>query len=110
MEPTLNHLPFTARRKVGGCGLVDWFFLFLTFPAVYGAPQPQYGMAPPAQYPQAGLAPPPKIANAWYASYFTGMAPHERAEAQAWFQAIDRDRSGHITANEIAGGAAFLAS
>jgi Ca2+-binding EF-hand superfamily protein len=60
-------------------------------------------MAPPQQYAQPGLAPPPKIANAWYASYFTSMAPHERMEAQAWFQAIDRDRSGHITANEIAG-------
>jgi Ca2+-binding EF-hand superfamily protein len=30
------------------------------------------------------------------------MLPHERQEAQAWFAAIDRDRSGSITANEIA--------
>ncbi len=78
--------------------------------SAYGAPQPQYGMAPPPQPqygmapPGGGLAPPPKIAGAWYASYFVNMLPHERAEAQAWFAAIDRDRSGHITANEIAGG------
>jgi hypothetical protein len=95
-----------ARRKVRACVCLGLSSSFFTFP-VYGAPQ--YGVAPPVQYgqpayAQPGLAPPPKIANAWYASYFTSMQPHERMEAQAWFQAIDRDRSGTITANEIAGG------
>ena len=29
------------------------------------------------------------------------IQPHERQEMSAWFAAIDRDHSGHITANEI---------
>lgn len=33
--------------------------------------------------------------------YYQMMQPHEVLEATAWFGAIDRDRSGHITANEL---------
>merc|ERR1711991_93411 len=50
-----------------------------------------------------GLKPPSQgFQQAWYAKFYNDMAPHEKQEAKAWFAAIDRDRSGSITANEIA--------
>lgn len=75
----------------------------------HGPPQHQYPAAP-GQYPAApgqygapgGGGPPQAFQQAWYSSYYQQMTPAEKREATQWFQAIDRDRSGEITANEIA--------
>ena len=49
-----------------------------------------------------GIKPPPaSFQNNWYASYYNSLKPNEMQEAQAWFRAIDTDRSGEITASEI---------
>lgn len=54
--------------------------------------------------PPPTLAPPPSSFNGhWYASYYNQMNRQELQEIQAWFSSVDRDRSGSITANELAG-------
>lgn len=44
---------------------------------------------------------PPQTFQGWYTVYYNMLQPHEMQEVRAWFQAIDVDRSGHITANEV---------
>jgi len=58
-----------------------------------------YGMAPP----QGGFAPqgPPSSFQGWFTVYYNMIQPHELLEITSWFQAIDKDRSGRISAQEI---------
>ena len=51
--------------------------------------------------PSSTIKPPPQGFHGWFTVYYNMIAPHELMEIQAWFQSIDTDRSGHITANEI---------
>ena len=75
------------------------------YPPVGGQYPPQQGMQPPQQYPpQQGLLPPnqpPQTFQGWFTIYYNLIQPHEMLEISSWFQSIDRDRSGSITANEI---------
>jgi len=59
------------------------------------------GMGPPGTGMQ-GMQPPANFANNWYATYYNQMQQAEMADARQWFQSVDTDRSGSITANEIA--------
>ncbi len=38
-----------------------------------------------------------------FSSYYSQIQQQEMYEIQAWFRSVDRDGSGSITANEIAG-------
>eukprot|EP01127_Copromyxa_protea_P009782 TRINITY_DN2325_c0_g1_i1.p1 TRINITY_DN2325_c0_g1~~TRINITY_DN2325_c0_g1_i1.p1 ORF type:complete len:236 (+),score=46.02 TRINITY_DN2325_c0_g1_i1:21-728(+) len=69
-------------------------------PSPYGQPNP-YQTAPPPANPyasQQGL-------TGWYAIYYNQVMqnPQVLAQVQQWFAAIDRDRSGNVSANELAG-------
>jgi len=48
--------------------------------------------------------PPPSTGfnNSWFAGYYNQMGNNELYELQSWFQSVDRDRSGSISANELA--------
>jgi len=43
--------------------------------------------------------------SGWYATYYNQVAsnPQIMGQVQAWFRAIDRDGSGQVSANELAG-------
>lgn len=59
--------------------------------------------APPTGAP-TGVAPPPTgFGSNWYSGYYNQAKPNQLYEIMGWFQSIDKDRSGHITSNEIAG-------
>lgn len=47
--------------------------------------------------------PPSSFNNNWFSSYYNQIQQQEMYEIQAWFRSVDRDGSGSITANEIAG-------
>jgi len=52
----------------------------------------------------AVMAPPPStFQNSWFSSYFNSIQQQEMIEIQTWFRSVDRDGSGQINANEIAG-------
>jgi len=87
-------------------------------------PQTAYGMPPATGYPPqtggyvtqqtvttmtstqggGGMPPPPSTGfnNSWFAQFYNQINPQEMYEIQSWFASIDLDRSGSITANEIA--------
>eukprot|EP01089_Gocevia_fonbrunei_P009257 TRINITY_DN2135_c0_g2_i3.p1 TRINITY_DN2135_c0_g2~~TRINITY_DN2135_c0_g2_i3.p1 ORF type:complete len:228 (+),score=62.52 TRINITY_DN2135_c0_g2_i3:50-685(+) len=66
--------------------------------------QPQFQAHPPQFQAPQGFGPPPtNFNNNWYSSYAAQIQPQEWQEIQAWFNGVDRDRSGSITAQEIAG-------
>jgi len=69
------------------------------YPPVGGQYPPVGGMAPP----MGGMAPqgPPSSFQGWFTIYYNMIQPHELLEITSWFQAIDKDRSGRITAAEI---------
>jgi len=85
-----------------------------------GAPQPQYSQPYPQQpqygqpqYPapfqqtqQSSFPAPPQPKqyqqNCWFAVLYNRIQPAEMVQLQAWFYAADRDRSGQITAKELA--------
>lgn len=85
----------------------------------YGAPKPQTQGYPPQQqsnqYPpqqspygqpnpqayQYGQPPPPQ-GQGWASSYGNGVPPQEIQQLQMWFSSVDADRSGTISANELA--------
>jgi len=88
-------------------------------PGAYGAPSP-YGAPPPGGRPggppgtvvhqqtttvvTSSAGPPPSsFNNSWFSSYYNQIQQQEMYEIQAWFRSVDRDGSGSITANEIAG-------
>ncbi|KAL6074787.1 Proline and glycine rich transmembrane protein [Balamuthia mandrillaris] len=56
---------------------------------------------PPSSW-AAPRPPPTAFKNNWYSSYYQQLSPAELYEIQAWFQSVDTDRSGSITANELA--------
>eukprot|EP01091_Cochliopodium_minus_P019845 TRINITY_DN846_c0_g1_i1.p1 TRINITY_DN846_c0_g1~~TRINITY_DN846_c0_g1_i1.p1 ORF type:complete len:144 (-),score=39.69 TRINITY_DN846_c0_g1_i1:319-750(-) len=65
-------------------------------------PPQQQGFQPPPQFqPQQGMQVPPQSFQGWFTVYYNLIQPHEMLEITSWFQSIDRDRSGSITANEI---------
>jgi len=82
------------------------------FPQQYGTPQyaqppqPQPNQYPQPQYPQQQYPPQPyqqaPRVTGWYASYYDQLSPMELQNHQAWFIAVDRDRSGTISATELA--------
>eukprot|EP01089_Gocevia_fonbrunei_P009256 TRINITY_DN2135_c0_g2_i2.p1 TRINITY_DN2135_c0_g2~~TRINITY_DN2135_c0_g2_i2.p1 ORF type:complete len:218 (+),score=59.92 TRINITY_DN2135_c0_g2_i2:45-656(+) len=53
------------------------------------------------QPPQGFQAPPTNFDNNWYSSYTAQIQPQEWQEIQAWFNGVDKDRSGSINAEEI---------
>lgn len=84
----------------------------------FGAPSP-YGAPPPGGLPGGppgtvvhqqtttvvtNVGPPPSsFNNNWFSSYYSQIQQQEMYEIQAWFRSVDRDGSGSITSNEIAG-------
>jgi hypothetical protein len=60
--------------------------------------------SPPAAL-TTDLSPPFPVAYALlqFSSYYSQIQQQEMYEIQAWFRSVDRDGSGSITANEIAG-------
>eukprot|EP01099_Mayorella_cantabrigiensis_P006166 TRINITY_DN50_c0_g1_i1.p1 TRINITY_DN50_c0_g1~~TRINITY_DN50_c0_g1_i1.p1 ORF type:complete len:282 (-),score=70.02 TRINITY_DN50_c0_g1_i1:238-1056(-) len=80
----------------------------------YGGYPPQPGFpGQPGAYPPPGqpgfpgaysspYAVPPNAANQWYSQYYNQINAQEMQRLTAWFQSVDRDRSGHIDVNELA--------
>eukprot|EP01114_Cavostelium_apophysatum_P021411 TRINITY_DN745_c0_g1_i1.p1 TRINITY_DN745_c0_g1~~TRINITY_DN745_c0_g1_i1.p1 ORF type:complete len:396 (+),score=98.47 TRINITY_DN745_c0_g1_i1:80-1267(+) len=62
----------------------------------YGAPQGQYGAQQPTQYGAQAQG------QSWAASYGNNIATTEMQQLRAWFDSVDKDRSGTITAVELA--------
>jgi len=63
-------------------------------------PQPQsQGTYPPPSYPPPQSQQQPQI---WASSYYSQVQQNELYELQKWFNAVDKDRSGTISANELA--------
>jgi Ca2+-binding EF-hand superfamily protein len=46
-------------------------------------------------------APPQSFANHWYGALYNQMSHAELSELRKWFMAVDRDRSGGISAYEL---------
>eukprot|EP01089_Gocevia_fonbrunei_P022224 TRINITY_DN8907_c0_g1_i1.p1 TRINITY_DN8907_c0_g1~~TRINITY_DN8907_c0_g1_i1.p1 ORF type:complete len:253 (+),score=51.99 TRINITY_DN8907_c0_g1_i1:94-852(+) len=82
-----------------------------------GYPPQQQGYPPQSGYPsqagyqpggppmgsQGGPAPPnTNFRGQWYSSYYNQIPPQELQTLQMWFTSMDRDRSGSISANELA--------
>jgi len=70
----------------------------------YGAPSTAQGLPNKPSLPpigQTGYGSQPS-APGWAASYGTGVNPQEMAVLQNWFNSVDTDRSGNISANELA--------
>jgi len=65
------------------------------FPGALG--QPGFPGAFSSPYPV-----PPNATNHWYSQYYNQINAQEMQRLAAWFQSVDRDRSGHIDANELA--------
>jgi len=63
-----------------------------------GAPNMNSGYAPMYSFPATH-----RHHNSWYSAYYSSIQPNQMMELQAWFAAYDRDRSGTITAYELAG-------
>jgi len=59
----------------------------------YGQPPQQYGQQPPQQYGQQ---------RGWASQYYGNIQSPEMLQLQTWFQSVDVDRSGTITAVELA--------
>jgi len=67
-----------------------------------GYPPQQPSGYPPQQPSGPPQQPPTNFRNSWYSSYYTSMNPQELQAVQAWFTSVDQDRSGTISANEVA--------
>jgi len=64
-------------------------------PSPYGQQLGQpYGQQNPNQYP-------PQTQNHWAQAYSNNIPPEYMQQYQAWFQSVDRDKSGTITAFEL---------
>lgn len=62
--------------------------------------QPGYpGTYPPQSYPPPQTQQQPQL---WASSYYNQVQQQELSELQKWFNSVDRDRSGAISANELA--------
>lgn len=48
-----------------------------------------------------GALPASAYAHKWYAVYYNQIQPHELQSLQGWFSAMDQDKSGTITAQEL---------
>jgi len=60
---------------------------------------------PPTVQPGAYGAQPPKPAaplTGWAASYYNQVTPQEMQTCRQWFDSVDRDRSGSVSAQELA--------
>merc|ERR1712137_1508829 len=77
----------------------------------YGQPQGGYGSphAAPAQghpgqanYNTQSFQPSQQQLQGWGGAYYQQLQPHEIQEMKGWFAAVDKDRSGTITASELA--------
>jgi Ca2+-binding EF-hand superfamily protein len=44
---------------------------------------------------------PNRQSNVWYSQYYNQLSPQELQELQQWFTAVDKNRSGKITAREL---------
>jgi len=56
---------------------------------------PAQGQSPPPTQPPSGF-------QGWFTQLYNQMGPQEMQQVRQWFMSVDRDRSGSITANELA--------
>lgn len=66
-----------------------------------GGPPPQGQQQPPGSY-QPPPTQPPSNFQGWYTQYYHQISPQEMQQVRQWFMSMDRDRSGSISANELA--------
>jgi len=64
-------------------------------------PPPGYASHAPSQGGYPG-GPAQQQRPAWAQGYYNQLTPQELSNLQAWFTSVDRDRSGYITAQELA--------
>eukprot|EP01114_Cavostelium_apophysatum_P004974 TRINITY_DN1547_c0_g1_i1.p1 TRINITY_DN1547_c0_g1~~TRINITY_DN1547_c0_g1_i1.p1 ORF type:complete len:304 (-),score=50.83 TRINITY_DN1547_c0_g1_i1:68-979(-) len=83
-------------------------------PQQYPPPASNYAQYPPNPYatPTYGAPPPPPYTvkptqpqhgMSWYSQFYNQNTPQQITDLQAWFNSVDRDRSGTISAQELAG-------